>query len=188
MTGDLLPDGLSGAKNLLGWKLVHETSEGITGGYIVETEAYNQDDPASHAYGGPTPRNEAMFEEAGTIYVYFTYGMHYCVNIVAGPKGRGEGVLIRALEPVEGIELMRKRRGVEVDLMLTNGPAKLVQAMGITKELNGATINTGSLKLVPGFKPKEIVQTTRIGINKAVDQSWRFYVKDNLFVSKLAAI
>lgn len=92
------------------------------------------EDPASHAYAGETLRNAAMFQEAGTIYVYFTYGMHYCVNIVTGSKGHGQEVLLRALEPVDGLELMKRRRGIADTEQLTNGPAKLVQAMGITKE------------------------------------------------------
>lgn len=184
----LLPDSLTAAQNLLGWKLVHETDEGVASGYIVETEAYHQDDVASHSYGGERVRNAPMFKQAGTIYVYFTYGMHYCVNIVAGSVGCGEGVLIRALEPVEGIELMKKRRGVDIEAQLTNGPAKLVQALGITKAQNGMMINSGQLRLEPGITPKEIVQTTRIGISKAIDQPWRFYIKGNPFVSKLAKI
>lgn len=169
---------------MLGWKLVHKTAEGITSGYIVETEAYNQDDPASHTFRGPRGRNLPMFEEAGTVYVYFTYGMHYCFNLTAGSKGRGEAVLIRALEPLEGIELMQKRRGITDESRLTNGPAKLAQALGITKAHSGEMINQNSLRLEPGFQPKEITQTTRIGIKKAVDQPWRFYVSDNSFVSK----
>ncbi len=184
----LLPDALNGARNVLGWKLVHETPEGRTSGYIVEAEAYNEDDPASHAYGGPRVRNLPMFREAGTIYVYFTYGMHYCVNLVAGGAGRGEGVLIRALEPVEGVSLMIERRGISNIEQLTNGPAKLVQAMGITRSLSGATINKSTLRLEPGFKPGHITQATRIGITKAADQPWRFYVDGNRFVSRKASI
>jgi DNA-3-methyladenine glycosylase len=183
---ELLEDAVSAANNLLGWKLIHETPEGITSGYIVETEAYTMDDPASHAYGGPKIRNQAMYERAGTIYIYFTYGMHYCVNLVTGPEGYGQGVLIRALEPVDGIDLMRQRRGVEHTEQLTNGPAKLVQALGITKQLYGTHISKGPLRLEPGLIPDQIVQTTRVGISKAIDQPWRFYIAANPFVSKLS--
>jgi DNA-3-methyladenine glycosylase len=129
----LLDDSLKSAKSLLGYKLVHQTSDGLTSGIIVETEAYHQDDPASHTYRGQTARNAVMFGPPGYAYIYFTYGMHYCFNVVTGPKGSGQAVLIRALEPTDGIELMRRRRGMNAELQLTNGPAKLVQAMAISK-------------------------------------------------------
>lgn len=179
-----LSDSLTGARSLLGWKLVHESPEGITSGYIVETESYDMHDPASHAYGGPRKRNAAMYEAAGTVYVYFTYGMHYCMNIVTGEKGHGQGVLIRALQPLEGIELMQQRRGLTDERQLTNGPAKLAQAMGITMEHGGMKVGAGALRLEPGIDVHEVVQTTRIGISKAVDQPWRFYVAHNAYVSK----
>lgn len=179
-----LSDSLTAARDLLGWKLVHESPEGRTSGYIVETEAYTQEDPASHTYGGKRLANAAMFEPAGTIYVYFTYGMHYCVNIVTGEKDHGEAVLIRALEPAEGVDLMRRRRKTDDKRNLCSGPAKLVQAMGITKLHGGTNLMDGSLKLEPGTSPKRIVQTTRVGISKAVDQPWRFYIADNPFISK----
>lgn len=179
-----LSNALTAAPALLGYKLVHDSPQGRTAGYIVETEAYTMEDPASHTYGGPTKRNAAMFASAGTIYVYFTYGMHYCVNIVTGELGHGQAVLIRALEPVEGIELMQKRRGLSDGRQLTNGPAKLVQALAIGKQHYGSDIQTGPISLEPGIKPTEIVQTTRIGIKKAIDQPWRFYIADNSYVSK----
>lgn len=180
-----LSDALSAAPALLGYKLVHDSLKGRTAGYIVETEAYTMDDPASHTFAGPTKRNSAMFEKAGTIYVYFTYGMHYCVNVVTGEPGHGQAVLIRALEPVEGIDLMMKRRGLSDVRQLTNGPAKLVQAMGIDKSNYGNHIKEGPIHLEPGIKPEEIVQTTRVGIKKAIDQPWRFYIAQNPYVSKL---
>lgn len=179
-----LSNAVVAARSLLGWKLVHTSPEGRTAGFIVETEAYTEEDPASHAYGGKRLANAALFEPAGTVYVYFTYGMHYCVNIVTGPKDHGEGVLIRALEPVEGIELMRARRPVTHVQALTNGPAKLVQAMGITKLHGGTNLHSGDLRLEPGFRPPAIIQTTRIGISQATDQPWRFLVEGNPFVSK----
>lgn len=169
---------------LLGHKLVHNSPEGVTSGYIVEVEAYTQDDPASHTHKGETIRNAAMFKEAGTIYVYFTYGMHFCMNIVASVPGRGEAVLLRALEPVEGIELMKKRRGINDEMLLTNGPAKLVQAMGITKDFDGISIHGGALSLVPGFTPEQVRVSPRIGIKRATELPWRFYVADNPYVSR----
>lgn len=182
--GPDLSDALTAARSLLGWQLVHETGEGVTAGRIVETEAYTMEDAASHAYGGERTRNSSMFRPAGTVYVYFTYGIHYCVNIVTGTEGHGQGVLIRALEPVQGLELMKKRRGMQDEHNLTNGPAKLVQALGITKQHNGTDIYGGRLRLEPGFTPSEIVQTTRVGISKAVDVPWRFYVAGSAYVSR----
>jgi DNA-3-methyladenine glycosylase len=121
------------AVGLLGCELVHSNSQGITSGIIVETECYSQDDAASHSYRGKTERTRVMFGPGGYAYIYFTYGMHYCFNVVSGRAGHGQGVLIRALEPKQGIELMQKRRNKEKVHELANGPAKLVQAMGITK-------------------------------------------------------
>ena len=123
-----------------------------------------------------------MFRPAGTIYVYFTYGMHYCLNIVTGMEGHGQGVLLRALEPVDGIDIMKSRRGMDEKLNLTNGPAKLVTAMGITKSANGTRIQEGPITLLPGIVPERVVQAPRIGISKAVDLPWRFYVADNPYV------
>ena len=173
----------AGARALLGWKLVHDSTEGRIAGYIVETEAYTQDDPASHTYNGLTKRNGPMFEEAGTVYVYFTYGMHYCVNIVCGVKGYGEGVLIRALEPVEGIDIMQQRRGNHTKQMLTNGPAKVTQALGISREFSGSVIGD-KLHLVAGFTPEMVTQTERVGISKAREQLRRFYISGNPYVSR----
>ncbi len=176
---------LDAAPALLGWLFVHDSDEGLTAGYIVETEAYMATDPASHSYRGKTPRNAVMFGPPGHLYVYFTYGMHYCVNIVTGQEGKGEAVLIRALEPVEGIELMRRRRGSVADIQLMNGPAKLAQAMGINRDQYGASLlDRRALQLLPGIVPVEIVQTTRIGITKEIDQPWRFYIKHNPYISK----
>jgi DNA-3-methyladenine glycosylase len=173
------------AKHLLGSQLIHDTPEGRVSGIIVETEAYHQDDVASHTYRGKTPRNAVMFGPAGYAYVYFTYGMHYCFNVVTGPEGSGQAVLIRALEPVEGVEIMKQRRGRENIHELTNGPAKLVQALGITKAHYGVNLlNGGDLRIEPGVRPKKIIQTTRIGISEGKDVPWRFYVAGNDFVSR----
>ena len=180
---ELQKGALHAAPLLLGQKLVHESPEGTTSGYIVEVEAYTQEDPASHTHRGETMRNAAMFKEAGTVYVYFTYGMHYCVNFVTGSVGHGEGILIRALEPVEGIELMQKRRGRDDLGQLTNGPAKLVQAMGITRQHNLTNLQDGSLKLEAGFMPSAILQTTRVGIKQGIELPWRFLIAQNPHVS-----
>jgi DNA-3-methyladenine glycosylase len=153
---------------------------------IVEVEAYDQTDAASHSYKGSTPRTEIMFGPSGHLYVYFTYGMHYCCNIVTGPPGYGAAVLLRAAEPLAGqMEMVRRRDGQE-GLNLTNGPAKLCQALGIDKALNGHDLQKAPLRLIPGFlfPGERISQTTRIGITRAVDVPWRFYISDNRFVSK----
>ena len=178
-----LSDSITAAPALLGWKLVHDGPEGRVAGYIVETEAYRQEDPASHSFRGPGMRNAVMFGPAGHIYVYFTYGMHFCMNIVTGPKGRGQAVLLRALEPVEGVELMQRRRGIEDIRKLASGPARLTEALGIGREHNGLKLGS-NIRLEPGPKPENIVQTSRVGITKAIDQPWRFYIKDNPFVSR----
>lgn len=179
-----LSSALSGAQALLGCKLIHDGPEGRTSGYIVETEAYTMEDPASHTFHGQTLRNAAMFGPAGTVYVYFTYGMHYCMNIVCGPVGEGQGVLIRALEPLEGVDLMFKRRRVSEIRQLTNGPAKLAQAMAITIGHNNSQLNVGPLRLESGIVPESIVQTARVGISRAIDTPWRFYIAGNQFVSR----
>lgn len=186
-------DTLTLAQRLLGCVLMHESDQGPTAGIIVETEAYLTNDPACHAYRKKTKRNAAMFGPAGTVYVYQIYGMHYCVNIASAEEGVGEAVLIRALEPTEGIELMEKRRNLKAiqhssfdPRHLCNGPAKLVQAMGISiVQHNGSSLTTDSLSVLPPQKEGfEIVTTTRIGITQGADLPYRFYIKDNRFVSR----
>jgi DNA-3-methyladenine glycosylase len=186
-------DTLSVAKNLLGYTLIHESEEGITAGIIVETEGYLKDDPACHAYRRKSERNAPMFGEAGTIYVYQIYGMHFCMNISTNQKDVGEAVLIRALEPTEGIDLMIKRRlekskSDKIGLKnLGSGPGKLVQAMGIHKGMNDWHILNSDLKIVPPLiqiPDNEIVTTTRIGITQGAELPYRFYLKGNKFVSK----
>jgi DNA-3-methyladenine glycosylase len=182
------------ARELLGTFLVHESAQGRCVGRIVETEAYLHDDPACHAYRGITPRTRVLFGPPGFSYVYFIYGMYWCFNVTASPKGIGEAVLIRALEPVDGLALMKKRREIRgkalKDLELCNGPGKLTIAMGIGPELNGVDLEKKPLYLAaqdsfPLKKPdQEIEVTTRIGIRKAEHQPYRFSFKDNPFVSK----
>ena len=177
------------ARALLGCSLTHATVDGVTSGRIVEVEAYlGERDPASHAFRGQTPRNRAMFGPPGHAYIYFTYGMHYCFNVTAGPEGVGEGVLIRALEPTAGIPLMMLRRGITKPAELCNGPAKLVQAMGITIDQYGVDLSVGLLRL--GLHPElpvaQICSSRRVGISQGQEHSLRFFIKDNHFVSKLA--
>lgn len=174
------------AKHLLGHILVHRSDEGVTAGIIVETEAYSQEDAASHSYRGETPRNSVMFGPAGHAYVYFTYGMHYCFNVVSGQAGHGQAVLLRALQPVEGIDLMRQRRKQDKEKQLCSGPAKLVQAMGITKQDYGKPLfDPGSgLYIRQGTAPAEIAVGPRIGISQAQDVQWRFWIADSAFVSR----
>lgn len=174
------------APRLLGSQLVRQLDGQRLVVRIVETEAYDQADTASHSYRGETQRTRVMFGPHGHLYVYFTYGMHYCANIVTGQAGRGSGVLIRAVEPIEGLELMRHRRGGLNDHQLTNGPAKLCQALGIDMQLSQHDLHQPPLQLLvqPPLQLTDIAQTTRIGISKAQDVPWRFYIKDNPYVSK----
>lgn len=175
------------APRLLGCHLVRQIDGQLVSGRIVETEAYSQDDVASHSYRGQTPRTKVMFGPAGYLYVYFTYGMHYCCNIVTGSAGHGSAVLIRALEPLNGQALMsRNRRGLSGET-LTNGPAKLCQALAIEKSFNGHDLHKQPLKLLlePPIAQADIVQTTRIGISRAQDAPWRFYIRGNSYVSKV---
>lgn len=180
------------ARSLLGCVLVHDTPEGRTAGRIVETEAYlARRDPASHTYRGPTPRNAAMFGHPGTAYIYFIYGMYYCFNVVTGPQGVGEAVLIRALEPIEGLALMQKRRGTELARNLCSGPGKLVLALGIKREQNHASLLAGALYIeapdafgLARLSARKIVATTRIGITAAAELPLRFYESGNLYVSR----
>jgi DNA-3-methyladenine glycosylase len=178
-------DTVTQAQALLGMCLV-SVCDGIeTSGVIVETEAYLSGDPASHAYLGPNSRNAAMFDRAGIAYIYTIYGMHLCLNVVTGPVGVGEAVLIRALQPVEGIEMMRQRRGVSDESKLCNGPAKLVQALGIKKDLNFHDLTQSPLFIADVNDPveHEIFTSGRVGISKAKEDQLRFYL-DSPYVSR----
>jgi DNA-3-methyladenine glycosylase len=176
------------APQLLGWQLFHSSPEGPTAGIIVETEAYlSSGDLACHASRRQTKRNSVMFGPGGYAYVYFTYGLHYCFNITSGPEGRGEAVLIRALEPRVGLELMASRRGSKVrsNRDYCNGPAKLVQAMGITSSHNRHKLWQHPLYLAPPDQSiTQIVNTRRIGISQAVDLPLRWYIEGSQFISK----
>lgn len=152
---------------------------------IVETESYDQDDEASHAYGGERQRNKVMFGPNGHLYVYFTYGMHYCCNVVSGEAGYGSGVLIRAAEPVSGVEYIADRRNM-TGPNATNGPAKLCKALGIDMQFNGHDLHDVPIQLLQaGLKPgEEITQTTRIGISKAAHLLRRYYITGNPYISR----
>ena len=175
------------ARKLLGKVLVSETDEGLTSGIIVETEAYLfKNDPACHAHKGQTKRNAPMFGQAGTSYVYLIYGMYYCFNVVSAKKGIGEAVLIRALEPLEGKDIMFSRRGVKKEKDLCSGPGKLCDALAINKSHNELCLRKSVLRIkdAPDIKKFKIYQTTRIGINVGKDLPLRYYIKDNSFISK----
>ncbi|HYM20773.1 MAG TPA: DNA-3-methyladenine glycosylase [Candidatus Kapabacteria bacterium] len=176
------------AHELLGAKLHHIVRGKEFVGRIVETEAYHEDEPACHAYNGKTERNAPLFGEAGISYVYFTYGMHYCFNVVTGSHGEGAAVLIRALEPIGGTDAMfRKRKKARSEYDLTSGPAKLCQAMGIARaENNIDLLESDVFFLSKGrlAKNETVGATTRIGITRARELPWRFFIEGNPFVSK----
>lgn len=173
------------ARNLLGKTLVHETSQGRICGRIVETEAYlATQDPASHSARGQTRRNASMFGPPGTSYVYISYGIHRCLNIVCQTVGIGEAVLIRALEPLAGLALMRQHRGKVSDKELTNGPGKLCQALGIGLSLDGHNLAEHPLYLLAGAPPAAIGTSTRIGLSVGRDLALRFYAIGNGYVSR----
>lgn len=182
----LSDSSLVAAPKLLGCILERQLGNTTLRVRIVETEAYDQTDVASHSYKGQTPRTSVMFGDPGHLYVYFTYGMHYCCNVVTGPKGHGAAVLIRAVEPLSGEEAMQELRGNKTGREVTNGPAKTCQALAIDKTLNGHNLAQSPLVLQPGsFASNEtIVQTTRIGLSQGLDLPWRFYIKGNPYVSK----
>ena len=173
------------AKDLLGWRVVSQVQGVLTSGRIVETEAYvGAHDPACHGAVGPTRRNRTMFGPPGRAYVYFIYGMHWCFNVVTGGKGDPEAVLIRALEPLEGLTSMERRRGRPRDL--TNGPARLCQALGIDGTLDGHPLDRSPLILEPPESPVDpdaVAVTGRIGIRKARDWPLRFFLTTSSHVS-----
>lgn len=168
---------LSAARELIGYRLYCRQPDGtLVGGMIVETEAYTQDDVASHSYKGETARTKTMFGPAGHVYVYFTYGIHYCMNIVAGHQGRGEGVLIRALELDKGRETARQRRK-RPDSELTDGPAKVCQALGVTLSDNGQPLGGDRFILRPPVRQVATKATERIGISRGKELLWRFIIQ-----------
>ncbi|PWT76188.1 MAG: DNA-3-methyladenine glycosylase [Chloroflexi bacterium] len=187
-------DTVAVARALLGCYLVHLEGEQTTLGRIVETEAYLTGDPASHAFRGRTRRAAVMFGPPGYAYVYLIYGLHTCLNVVTGPEGRGEAILFRAVEPMQGVATMQARRRTSRTTLLCSGPARLTQAFAITLALNGHPLFHGNYQLwsadsfpaIPPLEASAIVQTTRIGVSKAADLPLRFLVKNSPFVSRPA--
>lgn len=174
-------DALTVARDLIGVTLlVHDT-----GGVIVEAEAYDHTDPASHCFGGRrTPRNASMFGPPGHAYVYRSYGIHWCLNFVCGRDRKGSAVLIRALQPVSGIEFMRQRRGAVPERRLCAGPGNLTEALGITGQLDGKPLTAAPFRLLARQQHAEVVTGRRIGITRGIDLPWRFGFANSRFVSR----
>ena len=170
------------AADLLG-KLLIKADDGIVA-RIVETEAYTDTDPASHAFRGPTPRNAPMFGDPGHAYVYFTYGMHWCMNTVTGDQGVGQGCLLRAAQPLEGLDVIRERRGAAKDRDLLRGPGRLGQGFGLHRAYSGIDLcDGGPLFLADDGDRPEVMVGPRVGVATGADQAWRFWVPDSPWVS-----
>jgi DNA-3-methyladenine glycosylase len=173
-------DPVSLARELIGATLL---LDGV-GGVIVETEAYDHEDPASHSYAGPTPRNAAMFGPAGRAYVYRSYGIHWCLNVVCGEPGVGAAVLIRALEPAHGLSLMQERRNLQEPRLLCSGPGRLCQALGVTRAHDGLAVDAAPFAFTPRRTEPPLVSGPRIGISRAMDRPWRFGLAGSRFLSR----
>ncbi len=154
------------------------------GGVIVETEAYSPDDPASHSFGGRTSRNATMFGPPGRLYVYRSYGVHWCANVVSDEDGVGAAVLLRALEPSAGLDMMRARRGVDDPYLLAAGPGRLTQALGISGAHDGLDLASPPFVLVAPESPPDVVESTRVGITRAGHRPWRYSLAGSTFVSR----
>ena len=185
MNRPLHPDDFSGDSASLAQALIGATLlvDGV-GGMIVETEAYDREDPASHAFSGPTARNQAMFGPPGRAYVYRSYGIHWCLNFVCSEEGHGAGVLIRALEPLQGLEAMRTRRGLQDVRLLCAGPGRLGQALGIVHAFNGLRLDHPPFEVRAAAAPLPLVCGPRIGISKAADVPWRFGLAGSRYWSR----
>jgi DNA-3-methyladenine glycosylase len=170
----LFDEAHKAAPLLLGWHFLSAVGGQVTEVELTEVEAYSQEDPASHSFGGMRPRNAVMYGTPGRLYIYRSYGMHWCANVVCGPNGIGAAVLLRAGKPVKGEELMARRRGRSNQL--TIGPGNLCQALGITDEHRGQDLfdPVSTVRLVPGPPPPSYLATPRVGIRKGVDTRWRF--------------
>jgi DNA-3-methyladenine glycosylase len=168
------------ARALVGWTFL----VGGVGGVIVETEAYDSDDPASHAFGGRTPRNATMFGPPGHLYVYRSYGIHWCANIVCGDEGVASAVLLRALQPTQGVDEMHARRGLDDTHLLAAGPGRLTQALGVTGENDGDDLAAPPYELEKPLQPLDVIASTRVGITRAVERPWRYTLAGSSFVSR----
>ena len=155
------------------------------GGIVVEVEAYDREDPASHGYRGRTRRNSAMFGPPGHAYVYRSYGIHWCLNLVCGEEGEPSAVLVRALEPTHGVDAMRRLRGTDQIRLLCSGPGRLCQALGVTGESDGAPLDEPPFQLVRREVEPDIVATARIGITRAAEVPWRYVVRGSPYLSRL---
>jgi DNA-3-methyladenine glycosylase len=154
------------------------------GGRLVEVEAYHHTDPAAHSYIGPTERNAVMFGPPGYAYVYRSYGIHWCLNLVCEPAGSASAVLIRAIEPTEGLAVMRRRRGLAEVRLLCSGPGRLCEALGVTHAHNGLALTAAPFAIFARQGDEEVIAGPRIGLNKAVDKPWRYGLKGSRFLSK----
>jgi DNA-3-methyladenine glycosylase len=154
------------------------------GGPIVEVEAYDHEDPAAHGFRGRTPRNESMFGPAGRAYVYRSYGVHWCLNLVCEAEGSAAAVLIRAIEPVQGLEKMRARRRLDDPRLLCAGPGRLCQALGVTRVHDGLALDEPPFLLLAATSPRDVVAAPRIGISVATERPWRFCAADSPFLSR----
>lgn len=177
---DFSADSAAVARLLIGVTLL---VDGI-GGRIVETEAYDREDPASHSFSGPTPRNATMFGPPGHAYVYRSYGIHWCLNFVCREAGHGAGVLIRALEPLHGLDTMRARRSHHDPRLLCSGPGRVCQALAVTRAHDGLPLDGPPFELLAPQDTPAVVSGSRIGISKAVDVPWRFGLAASPFVSR----
>lgn len=177
---DLGGDSHEVARALIGAELY---VDGV-GGRIVETEAYDREDPASHSHRGPTERNAVMFGPPGHVYVYRSYGLHWCMNIVCREAGHGAAVLIRAIEPLRGLDTMRERRGLDDPRLLCAGPGRVCQALGVSRAHDGLPLVAPPFELVPATQAAPVVAGPRIGISKAVDVPWRFGLAGSRYLSR----
>jgi DNA-3-methyladenine glycosylase len=168
------------APDLIGTTLLFDGA----GGRVVEVEAYDQTDPAAHSFRGPTPRNAVMFGPPGYAYVYRSYGIHWCLNFVCEPEGSAGAVLIRAIEPTEGLAAMRKRRGLSDERLLCSGPGRVCEALGITAAHNGLRLDAAPFALFPRIGSVEVIAGVRIGLTKAADKPWRYGLAGSRFLSK----
>lgn len=177
---DFSTDSCDVARRLIGVTLL---VDGV-GGRIVETEAYDQADPASHTYTGPSVRNASMFGPPAHVYVYRSYGLHWCMNLVCREAGHGAGVLLRALEPTHGLEAMRARRGLQDPRLLCAGPGRLAQALGVDHGWNGRPVQPPTIALLWDGQPADVLSGARIGISKAVETPWRFGERGSRYLSR----